>query len=94
MASTWLNFDYIKDPEELIKCQNLLRNELLAQLEKNLLSKEYHLTVKPDDREVLQHILSQERFIKSEEKDFFLGEFEELLALQQPKEGKTEEIND
>lgn len=37
IANTWLNFDYIKDPKELMKYQNQLRNRLLDQLEKFLL---------------------------------------------------------
>lgn len=86
IASTWLNFDYIKDPNELVKYQNLLRNQLLEQLERYLLSQKKHFLIKADDREVLQHILNQERLIKPEEKEFFLEEFDEIVALQQPQE--------
>lgn len=78
IATSWLNFDYIKDPQELIKYQNLLRNQLLEQLEKCLLTQKSHFLVKEDDKEVLQDILNQERLIKPEERDFFLEEFEEL----------------
>lgn len=92
ISCTWLNFDYIKDPQELMKYQNLLRNQLLEQLERYLLSQKKHSLVKLEDKEVLQDILSQERLIKPEERDFFLKEFEELIASQQPEE--REEIAD
>lgn len=87
MASLWLNFDYIKDPHELMKYQNLLRNQLLEQLERYLLSQKKHALVKADDKEILIQILNQERLIKPEERDFFLGEFDEIFALQ----GKQQE---
>ncbi len=83
IACTWLNFDYIKDPQDLIKYQNLLRNQLLEQLEKYLLSSKKHSLVKAEDKDVLQDILNQERLIKSEERDFFLEEFETLIASPQ-----------
>lgn len=86
MASLWLNFDYIKDSNELMKYQNLLRNRLLEQLERYLLSQKKHFLVKVDDKEVLIHILNQERLIKPEEKDFFLGEFDEIFALAPEQE--------
>lgn len=82
IANSWLNFDYIKDPQELMKYQNLLRNQLLEQLEKYLLSPKKHALVKADDREALQQILSQERLIKPEERDFFSAEFDEIFASQ------------
>lgn len=82
IACTWLSFDYIKDPHELIKYQNLLRNQLLQQLEQHLLSKKHFANLKREDREILEHLLNQERLIKPEERDFFLGEFEELFASQ------------
>lgn len=90
IASTWLNFDYIKEPNELMKYQNLLRNQLLEQLERYLLSQKKHFVVKADDKDVLQHILSQERLIKPEEKEFFLEEFDEIVALQQAQEAPPE----
>jgi hypothetical protein len=82
LANTWLNFDYIKNPYELMNYQNLLRNYLLKQLERYLLSQQKPILLKPEDREILQHILNQERFFKPEEKDFFLKEFEEILTNQ------------
>ncbi len=82
IATTWLNLDYIKDPQELMKYQNLLRNQLLEQLEKYLLSRKKHFLVKSDDREALEDILNQQHFIQPEEKDFFLREFDESLATQ------------
>lgn len=96
IASSWLNFDYIKDPQELMKYQNLLRNQLLEQLEKYLLSQKKHSLVKADDREILQQILSQERLIKPEERDFFLEEFDEIFASQysQEEDDFSEEILD
>lgn len=86
IASTWLNFDYIKDPQELIKYQNLLRNHLLEQLESYLLSQKKNFLLKPEDREVLDDILCQERLIQPEERDFFIKEFDELLASQQAED--------
>lgn len=93
MATLWLNFDYIKDPNELLKYQNLLRNHLLEQLEKYLLSQKKHGLVKVDDKEVLQHILSHERLIKPEEHDFFLQEFDEIFAAQLHENDTTESTN-
>lgn len=90
IASTWLNFDYIKEPNELMKYQNLLRNQLLEQLERYLLLQKKHVVLKADDKEILQHILSQERLIKPEEKEFFLEEFDENIALQQNHEESNE----
>ncbi len=90
IASTWLNFDYIKDAEELVRYQNILRNQLLKQLEKYLLSRTKHFLVRSDDKEILQHVLSYERLVRLEEKDFFLQEFEESLTHQHSKE-KLEE---
>ncbi|WP_075883479.1 FHA domain-containing protein [Candidatus Protochlamydia sp. W-9] len=80
ICNSWLNFDYIKDPEELIKYQNLVRNSVLSQLEKHLLSQTKYVNVKEQDKEILKKILSHKRLIKSEEKDFFLEEFEALLT--------------
>lgn len=77
IATSWLNFDYIKDPHELMKYQNLLRNQLLEQLEKCLLTQKTNLIVKEEDKEILLDILNQERLVKPEERDFFLKEFEE-----------------
>lgn len=79
IANSWLNFDYIKDPHELVRYQNLLRNQLLGQLESCLLAQKSHLLVKAEDKAVLNDILHQERLIKPEERDFFLGEFEEMF---------------
>jgi len=83
IAASWLNFDDIKTADELIKYQNLLRNHVLEQLERYLLADKKPFLVKYDDRAILEHILDQERLIKPEEKDFFLGEFEEMIAMQQ-----------
>lgn len=94
IASTWLNFDYIKDPYELMKYQNLLRNQLLEQLERYLLSQKKHFLVKPADKELLHHILGQERLIKPEEKDFFLEEFEEIATSQQSSEEIANHIDE
>jgi hypothetical protein len=80
--NSWLTFDYVKDPEELIKYQNLLRNSLLSQLEKQLLSQSQNVNFKENDKETLRKILSHERLIKTEEKDFFLDEFEQLFSKQ------------
>ena len=84
IATSWLNFDYIKDPQELMKYQNLLRNQLLEQLERALLTQKTQIVVKEEDREVLQDILHQERLIKPEERDFFLEEFEDLVKDARP----------
>lgn len=92
IASTWLSFDYIKDPQELMKYQNLLRNQLLEQLEKCLLSQKKHFLLKSEDRKILQDILNQERLIKPEERDFFLEEFDELLSSQQLEEIEEQDL--
>ncbi len=95
IASSWLNFDYIKDSNKLIRYQNILRNQLLGQLEKHLLSPQGHVVIKTEDRDILQHLLNQERLIRSEEKDFFLEEFEELLLSQQKiwEDGKPDSVS-
>lgn len=80
IASTWLNFDYIKDTKELLKYQNLLRNHVLEQLECCLLIQSKDFTLKAEDRPVLLDILNQERLIKPEERDFFLGEFDQIVG--------------
>ena len=95
IANTWLNFDYIKDPHELMKYQNLLRNQLLKQLEKYILSQKKNFIFKSEDKEILEDILNQERLIKPEERDFFLEEFEALWTSQQLDSVKiSEEIVD
>jgi len=81
IALTWLNFDYLKDPEELIKYQNLLRNHILDQLKAFLIVDRKLVRVKLDDIEILKHILDHERLINLEEKEFFLAEFDEMVHL-------------
>jgi hypothetical protein len=81
-AMSWLHFDFFPEPADLIKYQNLLRNELLTQLESFLLSDKKNFKVKSEKREMLERILSQERLIKPEEKAFFIEEFESLLLSQ------------
>lgn len=81
VATTWLNFDYIKDAEELLRYQNRIRNQLLEQLEDYLLTEKKSFIPKIEDREILLDILNHERLIKTEERDFFIGEFEELLQM-------------
>ena len=86
LSSAWLTFDYIKDSEELVKYQNLLRNKILYQLEKFLLShkqKPGSQMIKQDEKEYLEHILYHERLIKPEEREFFLEEFERLFQENQ-----------
>lgn len=81
LASSWLTFDYIKDPEEMARFQTLLRNQILRQLERLLLSNKKHLTFEDlnmEEREILRQIFSHERLVKPEEQDFFLAEFERL----------------
>jgi hypothetical protein len=70
MACGSLNLDFIKNPYELVKDQNLLRNQLLERIESLLLSTEGSLD--QENQEALQRILNQERLIKPDEKDFFL----------------------
>jgi hypothetical protein len=82
LSSAWLTFDYIKDTKELMKYQNLLRNKVLYQLEKFLLSHQQKIPnqhVKQAEKEYLEHILNQERLIKPDEREFFLEEFERLF---------------
>lgn len=78
IASAWLNFEYIKDPDELLKYQNRLRNIVISQLERHLLYEKRDSIIKREDRELLLHILDQERIIRSDEKEYFLGEFDNL----------------
>lgn len=94
IAITWLNFDNIKDPQELMKYQNLLRNHVLEQLERYLLSSKKHYAAKREDKDILQDILNHERLIKIEERDFFLQEFNELSNAQQKQMDETVEIAD
>jgi hypothetical protein len=82
IAKSWLSLDYIKDPQELLKYQNSIRNQLLEQLEKYLLSEHKHSFVKGEDKAILLDLLSQEQFIKAEEREFFLKEFEEHFLRQ------------
>ncbi len=84
IAIVWLNFDYLKDPQELIKYQNLLRNRILEQLDAILLSRKKAISVKKEDKEILRHILDHERLIKPDEKEYFLSEFDELINLEMP----------
>ena len=85
MAINWLNFEYIKDSKELIKYYNLLRNQILDQLERWLLTKKILLILKPGDKTTLQNILNQERLIKADEREFFLSEFEEFFLFSKKK---------
>jgi hypothetical protein len=87
VAIVWLNFDYLKDPQELIKYQNLLRNHILEQLDTFLLARKKPIFVKSEDKEILRHILDHERLIKPDEKEYFLAEFDELIVL----EGKSKD---
>ncbi len=82
IAIVWLNFDYLKDPQELIKYQNLLRNHILEQLDAILLSRKKPISVKREDKESLRHILEHERLIKPDEKEYFLAEFDELIIME------------
>lgn len=81
LASSWLSFDYIKDPEEMSRFQTRLRNQILRQLERLLLSNNRHLSfddLKMEEQAILRQIFSHERLVKPEEQDFFLAEFERL----------------
>lgn len=94
MAIVWLNFDYLKDPQELIKYQNLLRNFILEQLDAFLLSGKKSILIKQEDKEPLKHILDHERLIKSDEKEYFLAEFNESFVVQnQAKDQMTRNEN-
>jgi hypothetical protein len=76
IASTQLNFAHIKDSKDLIKYQNRLRNQVLIQLERHILS-DNTASLTPAYKEILLQILNQERLIHPEEKSFFLQEYEE-----------------
>ncbi len=89
-AMSWLHFDFFPDPADLIKYQNLLRNELLHQLEEFLLTDKKNFKIKSEKREMLERILSQERLIKPEEKEFFMEEFEYRILSQYPLQTKNE----
>jgi len=90
---SWLTLDYIKDPQHLINYQNMLRNQTLEQLKKYLISQKDTQTgkIQPTDRDILQHLLSAERLVKPEEKEFFLEEFDALIATKLEAETKAEE---
>lgn len=78
IASSWLTFDYIHDANKLLRYQTILRNALLARLEKWLLSAQQHLAFKelsPQDDEALHRLLADEKLVRSEERLFFLEEF-------------------
>lgn len=85
IALTWLNFDYLKDPQELIKYQNVLRNHILEQLDAFILSRKNPIKIKAEDKEALRHILDHERLIKADEKDYFLAEFDELMIIEKTR---------
>ena len=78
IALSWITFDYIKDAEDLVKYQNMLRNNTLDQLNSFILSNSKLIPLKPDDKEILFNILDNERLVKEDEKEFFIAEFENL----------------
>lgn len=82
LTTAWLNLDSIRDPNELMKYQNLIRNQSLKFIEKILLTPKKSFIIKQEDRDLLEHILNQERLFKHEEREFFLKEFDEVIALQ------------
>ena len=73
ISLTWLNFDYLRDPKELIKYQNYLRNHILDQLKAFLICDEKLVKVKREDASTLMHLLAHERLIRPEEKEYFLS---------------------
>ncbi len=87
IATSWLSFDYVKSPRDLIKYENQLRNQILTELEKFILSSKNKHLLRERDGEVLEKILNYERFIREEEKEFFLSEFaSELRGLKANQE--------
>lgn len=83
MANSWLSFEHIQNPRDLLKYQSLIRNKILQQLEKFLIYyRKYPFlsTLKTQDKEFLEHILNCEGIIRPEERDFFLEEFDYLIA--------------
>ncbi|MCE2982583.1 MAG: FHA domain-containing protein [Parachlamydia sp.] len=80
LSNSWLSIGYLQNGDEVIKYENLLRNELLFQLEKALLQDISSL--KKEDRSILESLLSHEKLIQEEEKAFFIEEFDN----QFPKE--------
>ena len=92
-VSTLLNFDHIKDSDDLVLYQNQLRNLTLAELEKHILLNNTPKTA--EDRDILLHILDQERLIHSDEKEYFLEEFDRkddtlVEAFSKPEELLTD----
>lgn len=89
-----LTFDHIKDANELIHYQNLLRNGVLQHLERILLfnHKAVGDCLTPENREILRHILNYERVIKPEEQAFFLEEFDCLAAEKEQKKENNAEV--
>ena len=63
-----------------------MRDLLLTQLKKILLSQSAHFQIKWEEKEVLQHILNLERLIQDEEKTFFLEKFDAILQEYSPLE--------
>ena len=59
--------------------QNILRNQLLQQMEKCLFTRNKDILINAKDKHVLNDNLNQERLIKPEERDFFQEEFEALF---------------
>ncbi len=78
MACKWLSLDFIKNLEELKKHEQGVRNQLLKELERFVLSPEEKILT--EEREWLEKILSRERLIREEERGFFLKAFDEALS--------------
>lgn len=77
IGDSLLTFEHIKNPHELMRYQNRLRNEVLCKLEKMILSdKKISIAPNSSEKEALKHILSHERLIKPEERTFFLDDLE------------------
>ena len=92
ISLTWLNFDYLRDPKELIKYQNYLRNHILDQLKAFLICDEKLVKVKREDASTLMHLLAHERLIRPEEKEYFLSEFNEMIDQTKEQEEMVREL--
>jgi hypothetical protein len=79
-ACNWLTLDSICDANTLQDMQTTLRNQVLNRLERFLASSKNEIPelLTDKERESLEHILSHEKIIQSEEKVYFLEEFQRL----------------
>lgn len=103
IACSWLNFDYICDHQALLRMQTTLRNKVLMRLERFLLSSKEAMTSEQltiEEQNSLYQVLSHEKIIQAEERDYFLDEFKHFTTLftpfpeQEAEETSLESLNE